>query len=109
MNALRTAIALYGDDFSRVHGIYVRHGFTYTDPDHIGLARPCREEAPLEWCEFKDADAWWVELAVGGVGELLKKLPYEFPRIGWAREFKGRGHPRFYDFNKLKGKLYGWH
>lgn len=108
MTALDHALRLYGPDFARVHGIYVRHGYTYSDPDHLGLARPCREEKPEEWCEIGKADAWWVELAVGGMDVLMRKLPYSLPRIGWCRAFRGKPEPRFYDWQKLTEKLYGW-
>lgn len=59
------------------------------------------------WCEMEEADAWWIELAIGGMDVLLGKLPFAFPRIGWAREFKGKPEPRFWDMNTLAKKLYG--
>lgn len=107
MTALGHAIRLYGADFSRIHGIYVRHGYTYSDPDHLGLARPCLEAEPERWVEIGKADAWWIELAVGGLDVLIGKLPYSLPRIGWCREFKGKPQPRFWDMNNLIRKLHG--
>jgi hypothetical protein len=107
MGALRHAIAIYGPDFSRIHGIYLEHGYCYSEPDCMGLAKPCRHEEPFEWVAPADADAWWIQFVYGpgALGKLLGKLPFDLPLVGWNREFKDRPDPRFYDFHKLKQKL----
>jgi hypothetical protein len=107
MGAIRHAIRLYGSDFSRVHGIFLEHGYCYSEPDCLGLAKPCRKDAPLEWINKDEADAWWVHFVYGpgAMGKLLNKLPFDLPMVGWNREFKGSKSVRFYDFHRLKQRL----
>jgi hypothetical protein len=107
MGALRDAIELYGSDFSRVHGLYLEHGFCYSEPKMLALARPCNSEDYQKWIPLHEADAWWVELVIGpnAMGTLYSKLPFELKSIGWAREFNGKPEPRFYNFDRLKSIL----
>lgn len=107
MSAIRNAIELYGSDFSRVHGIYLEHGYTYSDPDILALARPCCIARPQSWVELRDADAWWVQLVIGhgALAALYNHLPFPLPKIGWARDFNGKREERFYDFQRLKSLL----
>ena len=104
MSAIAEAIKLYGPDFPRVHGLYLEHGYCYSDPNALSLARPCIQSNYTLWVDPEEADAWWVELVVGllGLAKLYSHIPFPLPKIGWAREFRGRPTPRFYNFNKLK-------
>jgi hypothetical protein len=104
MSAIAEAIKLYGPDFPRVHGLYLEHGYCYSDPNALALARPCIQSNYTLWVDPEEADAWWVELVVGllGLAKLYSHIPFPLPKIGWAREFRGRPTPRFYNFNKLK-------
>jgi len=108
MSPIKKALALYGEDFARIHGIYSEYGYVYSDPKCLVLARPCREAEYAEWTTVAEADAWWVELAIGdgALPYFARIAPHHFPRIGWAREFKGRPHPRFYNFNRITSLLW---
>jgi hypothetical protein len=104
MSAIAEAIKLYGPDFPRVHGLYLEHGYCYSEPAVLALARPCIQSDYKRWVGPEEADAWWVELVVGplGLATLYSHIPFPLPKIGWAREFKGKPTPRFYNFSKLK-------
>ena len=105
MSAIRKALELYGPEFPSVHGLYLEHGNTYSEPGMLGLARPCDSTNYQKWVDLADADAWWVELAVGpnALGILYSHIPFPLARIGWARQLGGRQRePRFYNFQKVK-------
>jgi hypothetical protein len=104
MKAIQTALSMYGaEEFSRLQRLYTMHGYTYTSPEGLAFARPCREVNHEEFTE-DGHDAWFIELVVGSgrMDELINKLPYNLPRIGWKRGFKGKDNVRFYDLGKLK-------
>lgn len=107
MSAIKQAIELYGSDFPRVHGLYLEHGYCYSEPEMLALARPCVSGDHLRWVSPNEADAWWIELAIGkdALSILYSHIPFPLPKIGWAREFNGRPNPRFYNYNKLKSIL----
>lgn len=110
MGAIQEAIKLYGaDTFSRLHGLYSEHGYVYSEPSMLALARPCNSLEPHKWIETRDADAWWVELVVGkdALRHLYAHIPFPLAKIGWRRDFKSGHYPRFYNFYKLKDKLNG--
>lgn len=103
MSAIQDAIKLYGNDFARLHGLYLERGYCYSEPGMLALARPCVEADYRMWVEPNQADAWWVELAIGrnSLGILYSHIPFALPKIGWRRDFKGDERPRFYDFYKV--------
>ena len=103
MSAIQDAIKLYGDDFARLHGLYLERGYCYSEPTILALARPCNTEDYRLWVEPRDADAWWVEFVVGpnSLGILISHLPFSLPKIGWQRDFKGKTNPRFYPLHKV--------
>ena len=104
MNATQTALSIYGAaEFSRIQRLYTMYGYTITSPDYLAFARPCRESNHEEFSE-DGHDAWFIELVVGNgrIDELLGKIPFPLPRIGWKRGFKGKHNVRFYDLAKLK-------
>lgn len=109
MSAIQTAILLYGNEFSRVHGLYSQYGYVYSEPNCIALARPCIMDDYISWCKTEDADAWWIEFVCGpgALHKLLGRLPFDLPRIGWVRGFKGKDNPRFYELNRLKKAING--
>ena len=109
MSAIQHALQLYGPDFARIHGAYLEHGFTYSEPEMLGLARPCDSSDYTKWIDAKDADAWWVELVIGprSLPILLSKIPFDLPKIGWRRDFKYNRPPRFYNFYKVRDTING--
>lgn len=104
MGAIQYALQLYGPDFSRIHGLYLEHGYCYSQPDMLALARPCVMARHEDWVDKTDADAWWIHLVIGenALWSLYRHLPFVLPYIGWERTFKGKPQPRFYKFRKLK-------
>jgi hypothetical protein len=110
MSAIQDAISLYGTDFPRVHGMYILS---------MGIAILSLQC----WHSFVPAIANTFQLGLrmfpkqmhGGsrlvVGEYalntlcINTYHFPCPLIGWAREFKGKPTPRFYNFNTLKEKL----
>ena len=107
MSAIRDAINLYGTDFYRVHGLYLEHGYCYSEPSMLAIARPCDSKNHTLWVPEHEADAWWVEMVIGpnALHILYEHIPFSLGLIGWAREFKGKPTPRFYNFHTLKEKL----
>lgn len=107
MGALRDAIGLYGSDFSRIHGLYLEHGFCYSEPDMLALARPCNSDDYSKWIPTHEADCWWIELVIGpdAMGTLYSKLPFDLEKVGWGREFNGKPQPRFYSFDRVQSLL----
>ena len=107
MSAISEALNIYGSDFPRVHGLYLEHGYCYSEPSMLALARPCDSSDYKRWVSPHEADAWWVEMVVGenALSILYSHIPFPLKQIGWAREFKGRPQPRFYNYYKLKHLL----
>jgi hypothetical protein len=83
--------------------LYLEHGYCYSEPSMLALARPCHTDHYEKWVERDDANAWWVQLVIGpnAMATLLTKLPFPLPFIGWSRDFKGRPMPRFYQLDRL--------
>lgn len=103
MNPIQTALSLYGPSFNRIHGLYSQYGYVISEPERMVLFRPCVESDYLRWVPKGEADAWWVEWACGlDPFSFIQRAPFDLPRIGWAREFKGSPEPRFHDFQRLK-------
>lgn len=107
MSAISKAFDLYGPDFARMHGLYLEHGYCYSEPSMLALARPCISNEHERWVTREEADAWWVELVIGpnALSILYSHIPFPLSKIGWAREFKGKPQPRFYNYYKLKDLL----
>ena len=108
MSAIQDAISLYGADFNRVHGLYLEHGYCYSEPTMLILARPCDSKHISTWItDVSKADAWWVELTIGktAMEHMRQHIPFPLPLVGWMRAFKGKPTPRFYNFNKITRKL----
>lgn len=102
-HAIKTALSIYGQRFSLIHGIYSEHGYVVSTPTTLCLARPCIEREWERWVELDEADAWWVEMAIGpnALSNLLKQFPFRLPRVGWQRGARGDDRPRFYNYDRL--------
>lgn len=95
---------------------HLMHGYFFSTPEYVLLARPVCSAAPQElindvWCGFspKDWDAWYVYAFAladdqglqGLVKKLLRHIPFYLPLIAWERS----GHPlTFYSTDKLISK-----
>ena len=73
----------------------------------LALARPCISNDHERWVQPEEADAWWVQLVIGpdALSILYSHIPFPLSKIGWAREFKEKPQPRFYNYYKLKDLL----
>jgi hypothetical protein len=81
MSAIQDALSLYGPDFPRVHGLYLEHGYCYSEPTMLALIRPCNSKHVSTWItDVSKADAWWIELVVGAnTLSALSLNIYRFP------------------------------
>jgi len=68
---------LPGCDFGKDLEWYAMNGALYVGPDVVGMA-----------CVLNDG--WFIRFAYGDLTRFVGLLPYELPKIGWARE--GEGH-----------------
>lgn len=101
MYAIDKAIERYGDNFSLIHGHYTKYGYCVSSPTTLCLARPCIERDWQRWVQPEQADAWWVEIAIGPLCDILHYFPFKLPRVGWQRGWRDDGRPRFYNLDRL--------
>ncbi len=94
MTAIEQAANLYAK-----HGLklsvdlerYLKWGYVFVTPDRVLLARPLNTAKGVDhWPEEKDADAWYVKLAVGenAMRWFFDRMPYALPFVAWKRDFK---------------------
>ena len=68
MSKIEEALTFYkkiNQDFYRDLSIYIQHGFVYSDPDSIALAKPVRMmdgDPTNKWISPNDADAWYIHI-----------------------------------------------
>jgi hypothetical protein len=101
MTAVEKALAHYGSHFNLIHGHYSQYGYVVSSPDSLCLARPCVERDWRQWVQPEEADAWWVEIAIGPLPRLLHYFPFKLPRVGWMRGWRNDERVRFYDYERL--------
>jgi hypothetical protein len=101
MYAIDKAIERYGHNFNLIHGHYSKFGYVVSSPDTLCLARPCVESNWREWVEPQEADAWWIEIAIGRLPNIIHYFPFKLPRVGWQRGWRNDERPRFYSLNRL--------
>ena len=106
MNILAQAKDLYdkcGIDMSADIAAYCAHGYVWISPNSFLLAKPVSsksETPPADQWNVEDADAWYVNMAVGDVKDFINKIPYPLPLVGWMRETKNQPI-RWYDLKKI--------
>jgi hypothetical protein len=121
MTALRTAIEIYaqlGRNFAEVHGQYSEHGYVFSTPQWLIMARPVRRDNPGAWLKVQDigqafpscpeADAWYVQIAVGrgALGRFVQHMPFHLPFICWRRSLKDASQRlRFYRLDRVLGLI----
>lgn len=103
MSPIRIALSIYGEQFAQTHGIYSEHGYVVSSPSSLCMARPCVERDWQRWVRPDEADAWWVEMAIGprALQSLIKQFPFPLPRVGWQRGARGDDRARFYNYERL--------
>lgn len=92
---------------------HLSHGYFFSTPEYVMMARPVCSDAPQEtindvWVNFPAGlcDAWYIyafalrdEVGLAGlVKKLLRHIPFYLPLIAWERS----GHPlTFFPTEKL--------
>jgi hypothetical protein len=104
MSAIAEAIKLYGPDFPRVHGLYLEHGYCYSEPAVLALARPCIQSDYKRWVGPEEADAWWVELVVGplGLATLYSHIPFPLPKNWLGTGVQRKANATFLQLQQTK-------
>lgn len=106
MNILAQAKDLYdqcGIDMNKDIATYAAHGYVWINPNSFLLAKPVNSKSdvhPQDQWNVENADAWYVNMAVGNVKDFISKIPYPLPFVGWMRETKNQPM-RWYDFKKI--------
>ena len=106
MNILLRAKELYdqcGIDMNTDIAMYASHGYVWINPEGFLLAKPVNSKSevhPQDQWNVEDADAWYVNMAVGEVKDFISKIPYPLPLVGWMRETK-KQPMRWYDLKKI--------
>lgn len=106
MNILAQAKDLYdkcGIDMNKDIATYAAHGYVWINPDSFLLAKPVNSKSdvhPQDQWNVENADAWYVNMAVGNVKDFISKIPYPLPFVGWMRETKNQPM-RWYDLKRI--------
>lgn len=98
MSKIGEALTFYkkiDQDFYRDLSIYIQHGFVYSDPDSIILAKPVSKNdgCPInKWIKPNQADAWYIHFAIGenSFKKWWSKTPFKFSYIGFGRALKNK-------------------
>jgi hypothetical protein len=106
MNILAQAKDLYekcGIDMNRDIAAYCANGYVFITPDSFLLGKAVNSKSdihPQDQWNVEDADAWYVNMAVGDVKDFISKIPYPLPLVGWMRQLKSQP-VRWYDFKRI--------
>lgn len=83
--------------------LHLQCGYVFSTPEVFVMGRPVRKGA--EYVQLTDpafifdrVDCWWVYLAAGDLGQMMRFLPYELPWFGWERDNK----PRYWRAERIK-------
>ena len=110
MNILLKAKNLYDQceiDMHQDIAAYCGNGYVFITPESflLGKAVDSKSEVkPQDQWNVKNPDAWYVHMAIGGVKEFIRKIPYRLPKVGWSRATKNQPI-RWYDFNKIQRRI----
>lgn len=90
MSALLAARSLFANskqDFETQLGWYLQHGVVISTPDRFLMAKPIHAARGDDEWAVKDADAWYVHVAVGHgcLRWWLQQAPYSLPKLAWRR------------------------
>ena len=98
MSKLEKALEFYSktkQNFFNDVSIYLQHGFVYSDPDSIALAKPVKMDdgdPTNKWIHSSQADAWYVHFALGenSLKKMCDKIPFKLSHIGFSRVLKNK-------------------
>jgi len=115
-SAIQEAAELYqskGMNFALELENYLKFGYVFCTPERLLLANEAKREGNCaSWVVDGQGDTWHVKLGIGRgcVEWFIRQAPHTKKWVAWAREFKtGNGALRFYDFEKLKLKVFELH
>lgn len=94
MIAIDEAKALYrtaGRDLNRDLSDFLDCGYVFATPDRLLLARPIQRADWRRWVTPAEADAWFVQLAVGrgSIRWFVEQMPVWLPWIAHRRDMRG--------------------
>lgn len=110
MSPIEQAKAYYqsrGWSFEQDLGYYLCHGYVFSTPDRLLLAKPVRKDVGQEDWHPDTPDCWYVHYAAGrnALEWFVAQAPYFLPYMGWTRN-KGRNDRfRAYPTTLLCAKL----
>jgi len=100
MSKIQEALTFYAKidrDFYKDLSIYIQHGFIYSDPDCIALAKPVKMmdgDPTNKWINVRNdkADAWYIHFALGEgcIKKMCDRIPFTLPYIGFGRVLKNK-------------------
>jgi hypothetical protein len=85
--AARSLFNEHGQDFEQQLGWYLTRGVVVSTPDRFIMAKPIRADRGDDEWGVKDADAWYVHVAVGdgALRWFLSQAPFALPKLAWRR------------------------
>ncbi len=110
MSPIEEAKAYYqsrGWSFEQDMGYYLCHGYVFSTPDRLLLAKPVRKDVGQDDWHPDTPDCWYVHYAAGrnALEWFVAQAPYFLPYMGWTRN-KGRNDRfRAYPTTLLCAKL----
>ena len=87
MNILAQAKNLYdkcGIDMNRDIATYAAHGYVFITPNSFLLGKAVNSKSdvhPKDQWNVEDADAWYVNMAVGDVKDFISKIPVSYTHL----------------------------
>lgn len=110
MNPIEEAKSHYkskGWSFEQDLGFYLCHGYVFSTPDRLLLAKPVRKDVGESDWHPDSPDCWYVHYAAGkGVlSWFVAQAPYSLPFMGWMRNKGCNDGFRAYPTNLLCAKL----
>ena len=98
MSPIEQAKAYYqskGWSFEQDLGFYLCHGYVFSTPDRLLLAKPVRKEiGEADW-HPSEPDCWYVHYAAGkgALQWFVGQAPFFLPYLGWTRN---KGYNRIF-------------
>ena len=101
MSALLAARSLFenhGQNFEEQLGWYLGRGVVISLPDRFIMAKPINASRGDDEWDVRDADAWYVHVAVGAncLGWFMRQAPFRLPLLAWRRRKDPKNRLRVY-------------
>lgn len=101
-----------GGDFAAEVEAHLLTGYVFSTPELFLMGRPVpRESDPADiWTPhpLKTCNAWFVWIGVGNAQELIRRMPFPLPWIGWQRQGREWSNDHWLPTKLLWKKLRGF-